>query len=60
MVAVDSVGAGLHEVVLFASGSSTRQTDVTEGKPVDAAIMAIVDQWDIEDKPIFKKDKGFL
>ncbi len=60
VVAVDAVGAGLHEIVLFASGSSARQTHITEGKPVDAAIMAIVDQWDIEDKTIFKKDEGFL
>ena len=48
VVAVDSVGAGLHEVVLYASGSSARLTPVTKDKPVDAVIMAIVDSFDID------------
>lgn len=43
IVAVDSVGAGVGEVVLYASGSSARQTSTTKDKPVDAVIMAIVD-----------------
>ncbi len=47
VVAVDSVGAGVGEVVLFASGSSARQTTITKDKPVDAVIMAIVDKLDI-------------
>jgi microcompartment protein CcmK/EutM len=47
IVAVDSVGAGVGEVVLFASGSSARQTNQTKNKPVDAVIMAIVDKLDI-------------
>ena len=42
-VAVDAVGAGLGEVVLYCSGSSARQTQATQNKPVDATIMAIVD-----------------
>jgi microcompartment protein CcmK/EutM len=47
VVAVDAVGAGVGEVVLFASGSSARQTEVTRDRPCDAVIMAIVDSWDI-------------
>ncbi len=43
VVAVDAVGAGVGEVVLYASGSSARLTGVTENRPVDAVIMAIVD-----------------
>jgi microcompartment protein CcmK/EutM len=43
VVAVDSVGAGVGEVVLYASGSSARQTTATRDRPVDATIMAIVD-----------------
>ena len=43
-VAVDAVGAGIGEVVLYASGSSARQTQVTQNRPVDATIMAIVDE----------------
>ena len=48
VVAVDAVGAGVGEVVLYASGSSARQTKVTKDRPVDATIMAIVDQVEIE------------
>jgi microcompartment protein CcmK/EutM len=45
-VAVDSVGAGADEVVLYASGSSARQTTLTRDRPVDAVVMAIVDSFD--------------
>ena len=55
VVAVDAVGAGVGEMVLFASGSSARQTVATDNKPVDAVIMAIVDSWEIEGKEIYKK-----
>lgn len=47
VVAVDAVGAGDGEVVLYASGSSARQTEVTRDRPCDAVIMAIVDSWDV-------------
>ena len=47
VVAVDAVGAGLGEVVLYASGSSARQTEMTKDRPCDAVIMAIVDSWDV-------------
>lgn len=47
VVAVDAVGAGLGEVVLYASGSSARQTELTRDRPCDAVIMAIVDSWDV-------------
>ena len=50
VVAVDSVGAGINEVVLYASGSSARLTSATKDKPVDAVIMAIVDSFDIDGK----------
>ena len=48
VVAVDSVGAGMGEVVLYASGSSARLTNVTKDRPVDAVIMAIVDSYDVD------------
>ena len=48
VVAGDSVGAGVDEVILYATGSSARQTTVTKDRPVDAVIMAIVDSFDIE------------
>src|SRR5687768_1846569 len=47
VVAVDAVGAGVGELVLYASGSSARQTTVTKDRPVDATIMAIVDQVEV-------------
>jgi len=47
VVAVDVVGAGIGEYVLYARGSSARQTVQTDKRPVDAVIMAIVDQWEI-------------
>jgi ethanolamine utilization protein EutN len=50
VVAVDSVGAGVGEIVLVASGSSARQTAFTKNKPIDAVIMAIVDKLDISVK----------
>lgn len=43
VIAVDTVGAGVGEIVLVSSGSSARQTPQTKDKPVDAIIMAIVD-----------------
>ena len=47
LVAADAVGAGPDEMVLIASGSSARQTRLTDKRPVDAVIMAIVDSWSI-------------
>ena len=47
VVAVDSVGAGVGEIVLIAQGSSARQTKLTHNKPIDAVITAIVDKLDV-------------
>ena len=55
VVAVDAVGAGVGEMVLYASGSSARQTVATDNKPVDAVVMAIVDSWDIEGDEKYRK-----
>ncbi len=55
VTAVDSVGAGVGEIVLVASGSSARQTTLTEGKPVDAIIMAIVDVLEVNGKEKYVK-----
>ena len=43
IVAVDSVGAGIGECVLFTQGSSARLTPATKEAPVDAVIVGIVD-----------------
>ena len=49
MIAVDTVQAGVGDVVLVCSGSSARQTATTKNKPVDAVIMAVVDKLDISE-----------
>ena len=48
-VAIDSVGAGVGERVLVASGSSARNAYGDKGAPVDKAIVAIVDSVEISD-----------
>lgn len=48
VIAADAVGAGLNEVVLYATGSSARQTKLTHQRPNDAVIMAIVDTWEVD------------
>jgi microcompartment protein CcmK/EutM len=55
VVGVDTVGAGVGEVVLYASGSSARQTEVTKDRPCDAVIMAIVDVWELGGSEVYRK-----
>ena len=55
LVAVDAVNAANGEYVLVASGSTARQTTLTDTKPVDAIIMAIVDMWQIDDEVMYNK-----
>jgi ethanolamine utilization protein EutN len=56
VVAADAMGAGVGEVVLYASGSSARQTDATNNKPVDAVVMAIVDTLHMGEDLLFNKN----
>lgn len=58
VIAIDAVGAGVGEIVLYASGSSARQTEVTNNKPCDAVIMAIVDSWDVDNNLIYDKSNS--
>jgi ethanolamine utilization protein EutN len=55
IVAIDTVGSGVGEIVLLVSGSSARQTEITNGVPADAAIVGIVDQIEIQGSLTFKK-----
>lgn len=57
IVAADAVGAGVGELVLYAAGSSARQTEVTRNKPVDHVIMAIVDEITVNGKTRFSKSE---
>ncbi len=53
LVAIDAVGAGAGEVVLYASGSSARMTEITRDRACDCVIMAIIDQYDIEGEIVY-------
>lgn len=55
VVAVDSVEAGMGDMVLYATGSSARQTHLTNEKPCDAVIMAVVDSWDTGGENVYEK-----
>ncbi len=55
VVAADAVGAGVGEVVLYATGSSARQTEMTRDRPCDAVVMAIVDEWEVGGREIYRK-----
>jgi ethanolamine utilization protein EutN/carbon dioxide concentrating mechanism protein CcmL len=55
IVSADAVGAGPGEIVLIAAGSSARQTLLTDKKPVDSVILAIVDSWYVGDAEKYKK-----
>ncbi|MCD6355789.1 MAG: EutN/CcmL family microcompartment protein [Anaerolineaceae bacterium] len=54
-VAVDTVDAGVGDLVLTASGSSARQTTITKDRPIDAVIMAIIDSLEVEGKTTFRQ-----
>jgi microcompartment protein CcmK/EutM len=54
VVAVDSVGAGEGELVLFTQGSSARLTPTTKEAPVDAVIVGIVDSVEVGGRKLEK------
>lgn len=55
LVAIDAVGAGHDEIVLIVQGSSGRMTEITENKPSDCTIMAIVDFVEVEGELTYSK-----
>ncbi|PIE34203.1 ethanolamine utilization protein EutN [candidate division KSB3 bacterium] len=57
VVAMDAVGAGIGEVVFYATGSSARQTAVTEGKPTDTSVIAIVDNIEMDGQYVYQKNE---
>ena len=54
-VAVDTVDAGIGDLVLTCAGSSARQTNITKDTPVDAVIMAVVDSLELDGHIVFRK-----
>lgn len=53
IIAVDSVGAGIGELVMFCQGSSARLAPNLKDAPVDAVIIGIVDTVDVLGKEIY-------
>jgi ethanolamine utilization protein EutN len=53
IIAVDSVGAGIGELVMFCQGSSARLAPNLREAPVDAVIIGIVDTVDVMGKEIY-------
>ncbi|QQL44566.1 EutN/CcmL family microcompartment protein [Sulfuriroseicoccus oceanibius] len=54
IVAVDNVGAGEGELVMFVQGSSARLAEGLKPLPVDAAVIAIVDSVDVQGSKIYR------
>jgi microcompartment protein CcmK/EutM len=55
-VAVDTLDAGIGDLVLTAHGSSGRQTDLTRNSPVDAVIMAVIDHLEVGGQVVYRKE----
>jgi len=56
-VAIDTVDAGVGDLVLTAAGSSARQTAITKDTPVDAVIMSIIDSLEVDGDVVFRKSR---
>jgi ethanolamine utilization protein EutN len=48
LVAVDTVDAGIGELVLVVTGSSARMSSGCQERPVDAAVIGIIDTVDLD------------
>jgi ethanolamine utilization protein EutN/carbon dioxide concentrating mechanism protein CcmL len=56
VIAADAVQAGIGDVVMYATGSSARQTTLTDKKPCDAVLMAVVDTWEVDGEVRYQKE----
>jgi ethanolamine utilization protein EutN/carbon dioxide concentrating mechanism protein CcmL len=56
VIAADAVQAGMGDTVLYATGSSARQTVLTDKKPCDAVLMAVVDTWEVNGQVMYQKE----
>ncbi len=57
IAAVDTVDAGVGDLVLIAQGSSARQTTATKDTPTDSVIMAVIDELEVGGKITFRKSR---
>jgi len=55
-VAVDTLDAGIGDLVLTAHGSGGRQTHITKNSPVDAVIMAVIDHLEVSGEVVYRKE----
>jgi ethanolamine utilization protein EutN len=58
IVAIDTLGAGEGDMVMFAQGSSARQADGLKALPVDAAVVGLVDTVSILGKKTYEANKS--
>lgn len=54
-IAADGIGAGFGEYVLVVTGSSARLGTRVKNRPLDASILAIIDQIEVEGKSVYTK-----
>jgi carbon dioxide concentrating mechanism protein CcmL len=54
-VAADRVGAGIGEWVLISRGSSAREVEGNVNRPIDAAVVAIIDTVTVENQRLYDK-----
>ena len=54
-VAADNVGAGIDEWVLVSRGSAARQVPGSEQRPVDAAVIGIIDTVSVDNRSLYNK-----
>ncbi|MBF8983115.1 EutN/CcmL family microcompartment protein [Lutibacter sp. B2] len=55
IIAVDTVGAGIGELVLFTKGTSARFAANKPESPIDAAIIGIIDNIDVYEEFLVNK-----
>ena len=53
---MDTLDAGVGDLVLTAHGSSGRQTELTKNRPVDAVIMAVIDHLEVQNQVTYQKE----
>ncbi len=60
VVCVDVLNTGIGELIMYTAGSSARQTNFTQDKPIDHIIVGIIDSVVVNNKLSFTKKLGFI
>lgn len=55
LIALDPLGVGRDEVVMISESTSAREIPLSQGKPIDALIVGIVDVIDQEETVVYRK-----